>query len=110
MSSASWKYWDADDRGGMVTWINYPPSVSHTLSRALYSGKKGVTVNLGGKQYYVNFTDMTQRSSESHGERPVAASVRFRPQCTDAEILQSLVPVSCLFLQLKNLRRGRTNV
>ncbi|VDP21985.1 unnamed protein product [Onchocerca flexuosa] len=45
IESYAWKYWDTDERGGVFTWINYPPAASHTLTNAFLAGRRNCSSN-----------------------------------------------------------------
>ncbi|OZC09116.1 hypothetical protein X798_03863 [Onchocerca flexuosa] len=87
IESYAWKYWDTDERGGVFTWINYPPAASHTLTNAFLAGRRNCSVSVGGRQYTVDFPSMSHRSIESHIERPITIAGRLKDGIVLSEIL-----------------------
>lgn len=87
IESYAWKYWDTDERGGVFTWINYPPAASHALTNAFLAGRRNCNVSVGGRQYTVDFPSMSHRNVESHTERPITISGRLRDGILLSEIL-----------------------
>lgn len=95
VESYAWKYWDTDERGGVFTWINYPPAASHALTNAFLAGRRNCNVSVGGRQYIVDFPSMSHRNVESHIERPITISGRLRDRILLSEILAEV-----FFLQI----------
>ncbi|EJW85523.1 WWE domain-containing protein, partial [Wuchereria bancrofti] len=87
VESYAWKYWDTDERGGVYTWINYPPAASHTLTNAFLAGRRNCNISVGGRQYTVDFPSMSHRNAESHIERPITISGRLKDSVILSEIL-----------------------
>uniref|UniRef100_A0A915PL16 HECT-type E3 ubiquitin transferase n=1 Tax=Setaria digitata TaxID=48799 RepID=A0A915PL16_9BILA len=87
IESYAWKYWDTDERGGVFTWINYPPAASHTLTNAFLAGRRNCSVSVGGRQYTVDFPSMSHRNAESHIERPITIAGRLKDGIILSEIL-----------------------
>ena len=78
VESLSWKYWDADERGGTFMWVNYRPASSHILTRAFMEGRAGAKLSIAGKHYAVSFITMCQRNVDSHVERPITVVARLK--------------------------------
>ncbi|MCP9265605.1 E3 ubiquitin-protein ligase huwe1 [Dirofilaria immitis] len=90
IESYAWKYWDTDERGGVFTWINYPPAASHTLTNAFLAGRRNCSVSVGGRQYTVDFPSMSHRNVESHIERPITIAGRLKDGIILSEILSEI--------------------